>query len=142
MERLTIGASLEIPRGIRLIVGDRELEEQINKELSHKIGKEILELLNSNKGKKLIEKEVQLTARHYDVHRMEITLANRRDLVRLEMEKYRLEEENKKLKEKVKNYEAIGLKDVLDAMSKVETVTEFVNKLQELTEEYGEKVGN
>ena len=142
MERLTIGASLEIPRGISLIVGDRELEEQINKELSHKIGKEILELLNSNKGKKLIEKEVQLTARHYDVHRMEITLANRRDLVRLEMEKYRLEEENKKLKEKVKNYEAIGLKDVLDAMSKVETVTEFVNKLQELTEEYGEKVGN
>lgn len=153
MEKLSIVAQAEVPREAKIVIGAEKIGEVVNKELSHNIGKKVLRLINSEKGKGIVTK-TKFPTYDSEIHRIELTLVNERELRNLKNEKDRLEKENEKLekeneklekenerlKEKIEAYEAIGVGQVIEAMTKAEVVTEFLTKLQNLSEEYAERI--
>lgn len=146
MEKLSIVTQAEVPREAKIVIGAEKIGEVVNKELSHNIGKEVLRLINSEKGKGIVTK-TKFPTYDSEIHRIELTLVNERELRNLKNEKDRLEKENEKLekenerlKEKIEAYEAIGVGQVIEAMTKAEVVTEFLTKLQNLSEEYAERI--
>ena len=139
MEKLSIVAQAEVPREAKIVVGADKINEVVNKELAHNIGKEVLRLIDSEKGKGIVTK-TKFPTYDSEIQRIELTLVNKRELRNLNKEKERLEKENERLEEKIKAYEAIGIGQVVEAMTKVEVVTEFLTKLQNLSEDYAERI--
>lgn len=140
IKKATIVGKAEVSKEVKNRIRVKKLEKMVIEALLEGIGKEIQGLINSEDGKEIVEKTTELTMRG-DIHKIELTLVNGKDLIKLEEEKEKLEKENDELKEKIKAYESIGLGDVLEAMMRVEIATEFANKLQELSGEYCERLG-
>lgn len=140
MEKITLVAKAEVPKEARLLISGERLKEIVTKKLTEGIGEEVCKLINSEEGEGIIEKTTTLTGRNYDVHKIEITLVNEKELIKLKEEKERLEEENKKLKEKLDGFREVGLEEIVEGMKKAELMSEFVVKLLNLTEEYGERL--
>ena len=139
MEKLSIVAQAEVPREAKIVVGADKINEVVNKELSHNIGKEVLRLIESEKGKGVVTK-TKFPTYDSEIHRIELTLVNERELRNLNKEKERLEKENEKLKEKIKKYEAIGVGQVIEAMNKVEVASRFLVELENMSKYYAERI--
>lgn len=139
MEKLSIVSQAEVPREAKTVLGADKIKEVVNKELSHNIGKEFLRLIDSEKGKGIITK-TKFPTYDSEIHRIELTLVSERELRNLNKEKQRLEKENEKLKEKIKQYEAIGVGQVIEAMNKIEIVSRFLVELENMSKYYAERI--
>lgn len=146
MEKLTIVAQAGVPREAKVVVGVNKINEVVNKELTHNIGKEILRLIESEKGKGIVTK-TKFPTYDSEIHKIELTLVNKMELrnlnkekERLEKEKERLEKENERLKEKLNEFKAVGFKDLIEGMKKAKVVEGFIKELQELSDKYVERI--
>lgn len=146
MEKLSIVAQAGVPREAKVVVGVNKINEVVNKELTHNIGKEILRLIESEKGKGIVTK-TKFPTYDSEIHKIELTLVNKMELrnlnkekERLEKEKERLEKENERLKEKLNEFKAVGFKDLIEGMKKAKVVEGFIKELQELSDKYVERI--
>ena len=139
MEKLSIVAQAEVPREAKIVVGADKINEVVNKELSHDIGKEVLRLIESEKGKWIVTK-TKFPTYDSEIHRIELTLVNERELRNLNKEKERLEKENERLKEKLNEFKAVGFEDIVEGMKKAKVVEGFIKELQELSDKYAERI--
>lgn len=140
MEKLTLVSTAEVPNDLVYLINKNKIEEVVLKKLTENIGEEILNRLKSKDGKGIIEKTITSTGRSYNTHRIELTFVDGKELAKLEKEKERLEEEKKELKEKLKGFRALGLDQVIESIEKAKIVGEFIEKLQNLTEDYAERI--
>jgi len=145
MKTLTLEAKQFVDKEARLIIegimGDKAFNHQIEEELAHRVTNDVLKTIKNEKNKGVIESEISTDSREYDIYKMRLTLVNTEELIEFKMKKDELEKENIELKEKIKHYEALGLKDVVDAMDKVEAIIEYIEKLQELANEFTKRIG-
>lgn len=146
MEKLTIVAQAGVPREAKVVVGVNKINEIVNKELTHNIGKEVLRLIESEKGKGIVTK-TKFPTYDSEIHKIELTLVNKMELrnlnkekERLEKEKERLEKENERLKEELNEFKAVGFKDLIEGMKKAKVVEGFIKELQELSDKYVERI--
>ena len=153
MEKLSIVARAEVPREAKVVVGANKINEVVNKELTHNIGKEVLRLIESEKGKGIVTK-TKFPTYDSEIHKIELTLVNKMELrnlnkekerlekenERLEKENERLEKENERLKEKLNEFKAVGFKDLIEGMKKAKVVEGFIKELQELSDKYVERI--
>ena len=139
MEKLTIVAQAGVPREAKVVVGVNKINEVVNKELTHNIGKEILRLIESEKGKGIVTK-TKFPTYDSEIHKIELTLVNKMELRNLNKEKERLEKENERLKEKLNEFKAVGFKDLIEGMKKAKVVEGFIKELQELSDKYVERI--
>lgn len=146
MEKLSIVAQAGVPREAKVVVGVNKINEVVNKELAHNIGKEVLRLIESEKGKGIVTK-TKFPTYDSEIHKIELTLVNKMELrnlnkekERLEKEKERLEKENERLKEKLNEFKAVGFKDLIEGMKKAKVVEGFIKELQELSDKYVERI--
>lgn len=146
MEKLSIVAQAEVPREAKVVVGVSKINEVVNKELTHNIGKEVLRLIESEKGKNIVTK-TKFPTYDSEIHKIELTLVNKIELrnlnkekERLEKENERLEKENERLKEKLNEFKAVGFKDLIEGMKKAIVVEGFIKELQELSDKYVERI--
>lgn len=139
MEKLSIAAQAEVPREAKIVVGADKINEVVNKELSHNIGKEVLRLIESEKGKGIVTK-TKFPTYDSEIHRIELTLVSERELRNLNKEKQRLEKENERLKEKLNEFKAVGFEDIVEGMKKAKVVEGFIKELQELSDKYAERI--
>lgn len=146
MEKLSIVAQAEVPREAKVVVGVNKINEVVNKELTHNIGKEVLRLIESEKGKNIVTK-TKFPTYDSEIHKIELTLVNKIELrnlnkekERLEKENERLEKENERLKEKLNEFKAVGFKDLIEGMKKAKVVEGFIKELQELSDKYVERI--
>lgn len=146
MEKLSIVAQAGVPREAKVVVGVNKINEVVNKELTHNIGKEILRLIESEKGKGIVTK-TKFPTYDSEIHKIELTLVNKMELrnlnkekERLEKENERLEKENERLKEKLNEFKAVGFKDLIEGMKKAKVVEGFIKELQELSDKYVERI--
>lgn len=140
MERITLISKAEVPNDLVYLINKKKIDEVVVKNLTENIGKEVFDILNSKEGKGIVEKTITSTVKDFDVHTIELTLVNEKDLIKLEKEKERLEEENKELKEKLDGFRALGLDQVIESIEKAKIVGEFIEKLQNLTEDYAGRI--
>ena len=146
MEKLSIVAQAGVPREAKVVVGVNKINEVVNKELAHNIGKEVLRLIESEKGKGIVTK-TKFPTYDSEIHKIELTLVNKMELrnlnkekERLEKENERLEKENERLKEKLNEFKAVGFKDLIEGMKKAKVVEGFIKELQELSDKYVERI--
>lgn len=146
MEKLTIVAQAGVPREAKVVVGVNKINEIVNKELTHNIGKEVLRLIESEKGKGIVTK-TKFPTYDSEIHKIELTLVNKMELrnlnkekERLEKENERLEKENERLKEELNEFKAVGFKDLIEGMKKAKVVEGFIKELQELSDKYVERI--
>lgn len=146
MEKLTIVAQAGVPREAKVVVGVNKINEVVNKELTHNIGKEVLRLIESEKGKGIVTK-TKFPTYDSEIHKIELTLVNKMELrnlnkekERLEKENERLEKENERLKEELNEFKAVGFKDLIEGMKKAKVVEGFIKELQELSDKYVERI--
>lgn len=139
MENLSIVAQAEVPREAKVVVGVNKINEVVNKELTHNIGKEVLRLIESEKGKNIVTK-TKFPTYDSEIHKIELTLVNKIELRNLNKEKERLEKENERLKEKLNEFKAVGFKDLIEGMKKAIVVEGFIKELQELSDKYVERI--
>lgn len=139
MEKLSIVAQAGVPREAKVVVGVNKINEVVNKELTHNIGKEILRLIESEKGKGIVTK-TKFPTYDSEIHKIELTLVNKMELRNLNKEKERLEKENERLKEKLNEFKAVGFKDLIEGMKKAKVVEGFIKELQELSDKYVERI--
>ena len=139
MEKLSIVARAEVPREAKVVVGANKINEVVNKELTHNIGKEVLRLIESEKGKGIVTK-TKFPTYDSEIHKIELTLVNKMELRNLNKEKERLEKENERLKEKLNEFKAVGFKDLIEGMKKAKVVEGFIKELQELSDKYVERI--
>ena len=146
MEKLSIVAQAGVPREAKVVVGVNKINEVVNKELAHNIGKEVLRLIESEKGKGIVTK-TKFPTYDSEIHKIELTLVNKMELrnlnkekERLEKEKERLEKENERLKEKLNEFKAVGFKELIEGMKKAKVVEGFIKELQELSDKYVERI--
>ena len=139
MEKLSIVAQAEVPREAKVVVGVSKINEVVNKELTHNIGKEVLRLIESEKGKNIVTK-TKFPTYDSEIHKIELTLVNKIELRNLNKEKERLEKENERLKEKLNEFKAVGFKDLIEGMKKAIVVEGFIKELQELSDKYVERI--
>lgn len=132
MEKITITSKVDTIKLTELMFGG-EYQENIQKELISDIGKKISKIIKNKEHEGLIKKEVKSNGELFNIHKIELTIVNTKDLLGLERE-------NAELKERIKYYKSLGIDKVYEAMNKVEVVSEFLNRLQNLTEEFGEKI--
>lgn len=142
MKKISLKRQTYISKDIKPLLMIDSLRETVEKELIESLSKEISKVLKSKEGKELLNLTVDLSNEDYEIHELEITLANTRDLKNLCKSKKQLEEENKHLKEKVKLYESMGLLELIDIIEKVEMLNEFLEIIHFLTREYEEKIKN
>lgn len=161
MKRRVMKSQVILPTKMELLIGKEECDSLIRKELSQKIGNEIVKLLESGSPASPVRVETFQFDSLMEAHSLEVTLVDRKDLIKLSSEKRILEgknsilrqeieklkeinvkfkKENDELKDKVKEYEATGIGEVFEAMNKVKVVTEFAEKLEELTNEFNERM--
>lgn len=139
MEKLTIVAQAGVPREAKVVVGVNKINEIVNKELTHNIGKEVLRLIESEKGKGIVTK-TKFPTYDSEIHKIELTLVNKMELRNLNKEKERLEKENERLKEELNEFKAVGFKDLIEGMKKAKVVEGFIKELQELSDKYVERI--
>lgn len=139
MEKLSIVAQAGVPREAKVVVGVNKINEVVNKELAHNIGKEVLRLIESEKGKGIVTK-TKFPTYDSEIHKIELTLVNKMELRNLNKEKERLEKENERLKEKLNEFKAVGFKDLIEGMKKAKVVEGFIKELQELSDKYVERI--
>lgn len=139
MEKLTIVAQAGVPREAKVVVGVNKINEVVNKELTHSIGKEVLRLIESEKGKGIVTK-TKFPTYDSEIHKIELTLVNKMELRNLNKEKERLEKENERLKEELNEFKAVGFKDLIEGMKKAKVVEGFIKELQELSDKYVERI--
>lgn len=132
MEKITITSKVDTIKLTELMFGG-EYQENIQKELISDIGKKISKIIKNKEHEGLIKKEVKSNGELFNIHKIDLTIVNTKDLLGLERE-------NAELKERIKYYKSLGIDKVYEAMNKVEVVSEFLNRLQNLTEEFGEKI--
>ena len=139
MEKLTIVAQAGVPREAKVVVGVNKINEIVNKQLTHNIGKEVLRLIESEKGKGIVTK-TKFPTYDSEIHKIELTLVNKMELRNLNKEKERLEKENERLKEELNEFKAVGFKDLIEGMKKAKVVEGFIKELQELSDKYVERI--
>lgn len=139
MKKLSIVAQAGVPIEAKFVVGANKINEVVNKELTHNIGKEVLRLIESEKGKGIVIK-TKFLAYDSEIHKIEFTLVNKGELRNLNKEKERLEKENERLKEKLNEFKAVGFNDIIERTKKAIVVEEFIKELQELSDKYVERI--
>lgn len=139
MKKATIVSKAEIPVEFSFLTSSKKIKEIVTKKQVEGIAEEILKIANSENKKDFIEETEELNCDN-TVHSMAITIVNNKEIKEIIKEKERLEEENRILKEKVDEFTAVGLLEIIDVFKKAEIVAAFLEEFQSLTEEFAERL--